>query len=76
MSEGSLLRVKESPSVKEAEQEAVVRVRRSDWERVTDRDELVGRLSLGSRFPQYLYTVNKIFQDRMNGIFKCEGKRT
>lgn len=36
------------------EQEAVVCVRRSDWARVTERDELVGRLSLGSRFPQYL----------------------
>lgn len=29
-------------------------VRRSDWDRVTDREELVGRLSVGSRFPQYL----------------------
>lgn len=29
-------------------------VRRSAWERVTERDELVGRLSVGSRFPQYL----------------------
>lgn len=37
-----------------AEQEAVVRVRRSDWERVTERELLVGRLSLGSRLPQYL----------------------
>lgn len=36
------------------EQEAVVRVRRSDWERVTERELLVGRLSLGSRLPQYL----------------------
>lgn len=29
-------------------------VRRSAWERVTERDELVGRLRVGSRFPQYL----------------------
>ena len=36
------------------EQEAVVWVRRSSWERVTLREELVGRLSLGSRLPQYL----------------------
>lgn len=36
------------------EQEAVVWVRRSDWERVTEREELVGRLSEGSRLPQYL----------------------
>jgi len=36
------------------EQEAVVCVRRSDWARVTEREELVGRLSLGSRLPQYL----------------------
>ena len=36
------------------EQEAVVWVRRSDWARVMERDELVGRLRAGSRFPQYL----------------------
>lgn len=29
-------------------------MRRSDCERVTEREELVGRLSLASRFPQYL----------------------
>lgn len=39
---------------KDAEQEAVVWVRRSDWESVTEREELVGRLRLGSRLPQYL----------------------
>jgi len=43
--------------VKRVEQDAVVWVRRSDWERVTEREELVGRLSLGSRFPQYLMTI-------------------
>ena len=36
------------------EQEAVVWVRRSDWERVTEREEFVGRLREGSRLPQYL----------------------
>jgi hypothetical protein len=36
------------------EQDAVVWVRRSSWERVTLREELVGRLSLASRLPQYL----------------------
>ena len=41
-------------SVKEAEQEAVVSVRRSDWERVTEMELLVGRLRVASRFPQYL----------------------
>jgi hypothetical protein len=40
-------------SAKDAEQEAVVRVRRSSWERVTDMEELVGRLSLVSLFPLY-----------------------
>lgn len=40
--------------MKEEEQAAVVCVRRSDWERVTETEELVGRLSFGSRFPQYL----------------------
>jgi len=40
--------------VKSGEQEAVVCVRRSSCESVTERDELVGRLSLVSRFPQYL----------------------
>lgn len=39
---------------KEAEQAAVVCVRRSFWERVTEIEELVGRFSFGSRFPQYL----------------------
>jgi len=40
--------------VKEEEQAAVVWVRKSAWERVTETEELVGRLSFGSRFPQYL----------------------
>lgn len=43
-----------SSSGNEAEQEAVVWVRRSSWERVTEREEFVGRLRAGSRFPQYL----------------------
>jgi len=50
---GAELRRRES-SVKEGEQEAVVWVQRSAWERVTEREELVGRFSLGSRLPQYL----------------------
>ena len=41
------------------EQEAVVCVRRSDWSRLTERDELVGKLSFGSRFPQYLEGVSE-----------------
>jgi hypothetical protein len=41
-------------SVKEEEQAAVVCVLKSAWERVTETEELVGRLSFGSRFPQYL----------------------
>lgn len=52
---GDELRSRESEVGKDAEQAAVVCVRRSDWERVTEIEELVGRLSLGSRFPQYLY---------------------
>jgi hypothetical protein len=40
--------------VKEKEHAAVVCVRKSAWERVTETEELVGRLSFGSRFPQYL----------------------
>ena len=47
------LRVRVSLEVDE-EQEAVVCVRRSSCESVTEREELVGRLSLASRFPQYL----------------------
>lgn len=34
-----------------------MRVRRSDCERVTEREELVGRLSLASRLPQYLVNI-------------------
>jgi len=52
---GDEFRRRESEVGKDAEQAAVVCVRRSAWERVTDIEELVGRLSLGSRFPQYLY---------------------
>lgn len=64
MSEGSPLRVRVSWS-KDSEQDAVVRVRRSDWERVTERDELVGRLSLVSRLPQYLrLSVSPCFELR------------
>ena len=50
---GVLFRRSESVE-KRGEQAAVVWVRRSDCERVTEREELVGRLRLGSRFPQYL----------------------
>jgi hypothetical protein len=32
----------------------VVCVQRSDWAKVTEREEFVGRLRDGSRFPQYL----------------------
>lgn len=53
MSWGEPLRRRES-SVKVGEQEAVVWVRRSFWERVTEMEELVGRFSFASRFPQYL----------------------
>ncbi len=45
---------KVSSGPKEEEQAAVVCVRRSDWERVTETEELVGRFSFGSRLPQYL----------------------
>jgi hypothetical protein len=40
------------------EQEAVVRVRRDFWERVTEREELVGRLRVVSRLPQYLGMIS------------------
>lgn len=43
-----------SSGPKAAEHAAVVWVRRSDWERVTETEELVGRFSFASRFPQYL----------------------
>lgn len=39
---------------KVGEQDAVVCVRRSRWERVTLSEELVGRLRVGLRLPQYL----------------------
>ena len=49
------LRRRESgEEAKVEEQEAVVWVRRSDWERVTESEEFVGRFSFGSRLPQYL----------------------
>jgi hypothetical protein len=45
---------------KEAEHAAVVCVRRSAWERVTETEEFVGRFNFGSRFPQYLGNVSKM----------------
>jgi len=51
---GEEFRRRVSGGKKDGEQEAVVWVRRSDWARVTEREELVGRLRAGSRFPQYL----------------------
>src|SRR3569833_1289683 len=55
-SDGSPLRSSVSPwpAGYAGEHDAVVSVRRSDCASVTDRDELVGRLSFASRFPQYL----------------------
>lgn len=55
MSCGRELRRRVSAEVKEEEQLAVVWVRRSAWSRVTDREEFVGRFSLESRLPQYLW---------------------
>ena len=56
-SSGLELRRRESSGPKEEEQAAVVWVRRSAWDSVTEIEELVGRLSFGSRFPQYLTTA-------------------
>lgn len=43
----------------------MVWVRRSAWERVTERDELVGRLRVGSRFPQYLICQDQCREGRV-----------
>lgn len=51
---GEELMRRESAEGNTEEHAAVVCVRRSDWERVTEMEELVGRLSFASRFPQYL----------------------
>jgi hypothetical protein len=55
---GEEFRRRESEVGKDSEQAAVVCVRRSAWERVTEIEELVGRFSFGSRFPQYLLRVS------------------
>lgn len=47
-------RRRESDEGKVVDAAAVVCVRKSDWESVTEIEELVGKLSFGSRFPQYL----------------------
>jgi len=44
--------------VKDAEHDAVVCVLRFACDRVTEREEFVGRFSLESRFPQYLQGVS------------------
>ena len=49
-----------------AEQEAVVWVRRSSWESVTEREELEGRFSLGSRLPQYLLVLVSRVSSELN----------
>lgn len=75
------MRRRESPSGYEAEQEAVVRVRRSACERVTERELLVGRLSLVSRLPQYLESrgtqgqrsVQMLFSTCSSEVFKKKG---
>ena len=54
---GLPLRVRVSGAEKVEEQDAVVCVRRSAWASVTEREEFVGRLSFGSRLPQYLEEV-------------------
>jgi hypothetical protein len=51
------------------EQEAVVWVRRSDWESVTLRDEFVGRLSFASRFPQYLRFISLYISRIKESVF-------
>lgn len=51
---GAELRWRVSGGEKVGEQEAVVWVRRSAWERVTESEELVGRFRGGKRLPQYL----------------------
>lgn len=56
---GALFKRRVSGLEKVEEQEAVVWVRRSDWERVTEREELVGRLRVGSRLPQYLESFSQ-----------------
>lgn len=52
------LRTRVSTSGKWEEHDAVVCVRRSRCDSVTEREELVGRLSAGSRFPQYLCAMS------------------
>ena len=44
----------------EAEQDAVVCARRELWESVTEREELVGRFRVASRFPQYLSRISGV----------------
>lgn len=58
---GDELRRRESSEGKVEEAAAVVCVRRSDCESVTDIEEFVGRLSFGSRFPQYLLSISVLF---------------
>ena len=49
---------------KDDEQDAVVCVRRSSCERVTDKEEFVGRLRALSRLPQYLRFKDWLSQRR------------
>lgn len=53
---------------------AEVRLRRWSWERVTERDELVGRMRAVSRFPQlseggWGQCGNRVGEPRRDGLF-------
>jgi hypothetical protein len=49
----------------------VVVERRLSWERVTEREEFVGRISFVSRFPQYFCPVGKMSVTEQNGSNRC-----
>ena len=78
MASGSEVPFKRSVSSEgeyDEEHEAVVWVRRSDWERVTEREEFVGRLSFASRLPQYLGNSDSAYVDVRMGDWEVKLRR-
>lgn len=69
---GEELMRRESAEGKTEEHAAVVCVRRSDWESVTEIEEFVGRLSFASRFPQYLKRLTFVVGVKKGGVYTSQ----
>ncbi len=65
MSSSSPLSMRVSGPEYDPEHDAVVRVRKDFWDKVTEREEFVGRFRETSRLPQYLWSINRCFLTKL-----------